>query len=213
MTWQDILKIANKWDRFAPRVIEIAQKENKQKELTIFLRHISSNSFKTAEKSVKNKFWQKIIELFGPSQTLNYISIFRVAILKDQLAFLPENYQKLGLRNVVRIINHDGLYRHLSSKNDAQAVDKLILNKNLNNMYIVYRNRNKTTSPWETRSARPESVYYLSNGFIFQVPIIGDYKLFFNKYIKGSPYIINYYKEKPGKKIKRITKVIRGGYI
>ena len=203
MTWYDILKIANKWDRFAPRAIEIALKEGKQKELTQFLRDISRLWFRNGSKSEKNKFWQEVIELFGPSQTLNYISIFRVAILKDPLAFLPENYQELGLRQVVRIINHTW------TDSGTKAVDKLILNRNLNNMYIVYRS--KTTQPWESQLSNV-GVYYLSNGFIFQVPIIQNYKLFFNKHIKGSPYIINYYLERKGK-VKEITKVIRGGYI
>jgi len=215
MTWQDILKMTNKWDRFSVKALEIAEKEGKDKLLVSFLRYLPTTFSKTMDSKQYNKIWQEVVvESFGPSQTLNYLSLFRVAFYRNAEAFLPENMEELNLYGPTNTIGYKTLHYADSKRNlDSRKsqVKKLINEKKLNNIFIVYRTKQKSSNAWETQT-RNTYVYYLNNGFIFSVRLHGNYKSYFNKHIKGSHYVLNYLDTtKIGKNAK--TKIIRGGYI
>tara|TARA_R110002020_G_scaffold30723_1_gene96515 strand:+ start:177 stop:836 length:660 start_codon:yes stop_codon:yes gene_type:complete len=219
MTWQDILKMANKWDRYSAKALKIAEGEGKERDLVRFLRFLPSMFSKTMDSKQYNKIWQEtVVENFGPSQTLNYLSLFRVGFYRDPYAFLPEQMEAYKLYGPSSTLDGNlpkytasftGIKNSLESR--KREVAKFITGKNLNNIFIVYRTKQKSYYGWE-KTSRDADVYYLSNGFIFSVRIGNSYKTYFNKHIKGSPYVFNYL-DTTKKSEKAKTKIIRGGYI
>ena len=219
MTWQDILKMANKWDRYSAKALKIAEGEGKERDLVRFLRFLPTMFSKTMDSKQYNKIWQEtVVENFGPSQTLNYLSLFRVGFYRDPYAFLPEQMEVYKLYGPSSTLNthlpSPEIVKPTSIRNGGyreRQVAKFITGKNLNNIFIVYRTKQKSYYGWQ-KTSRDASVYYLSNGFIFSVRIGTSYKTYFNEYIKGYPYVLNYL-DTTKKSEKAKTKIIRGGYI